>query len=56
MATKSFSHNIIINSSRAIKLLKTSIKKGTTHSERKIAPKGSKIVSDSQVISILRDY
>ena len=56
MATKSFSRDIIVNSSKAIKLLRTSIKKDTTISERQIAPKGSKIVSDSQVQNILRDY
>ncbi len=56
MATKSFSRDIIVNSSRAIKLLRTSIKENSTQSVRKIAPKGSKIVSDSQVKNILRNY
>ncbi len=56
MATKSFSRDIIVNDRRAIKLLRTSIKEGTTQSERHIAPKGSKIVPDSQVMNMLRDY
>lgn len=56
MATKSFSRVIIVNSSRALKLLRTSIKKETSQVQRQIVPKGSKIVSDSKVKSILRDY
>jgi len=56
MATKSFSRDIIVNCSRAVKLLRASIKESTTQSKRLIAPKGSKIVSDSQVKSIVRNY
>lgn len=56
MATKSFSRDIIVNSRKAIKLLRNSMKKGDTQRERQVTPKGSKIVSDSQVKSILQDY
>lgn len=56
MATKSFSRDIIVKSSKAVNLLRASIKEGSVKSERSIPPKGSNIVSDAQVKNILRDF
>jgi hypothetical protein len=58
MATKSFSRDIIIRNSSAVKLLKSSLKKSSIQSEWRIAPKakGSKRISASQVQSILKKY
>ncbi len=43
MATKSFSRDIIVTSKEAIQLLKTSMKEGAYHKERKVTPTGSKL-------------
>jgi len=56
MATKSFSRDIIVSSSKALKLLRASVSNGDSQKERRISQKGSKTISDSQVKSILRDY
>lgn len=58
MATKSFSRDIIIRNSSAVKLLKSSLEKSSSQSEWRVAPKakGSKCISASQVKSILKKY
>ena len=56
MATKSFSRDIIVKSSRAAKLLRTSMNEGPSKSSRPIPHKGSRTVSDTQVKRILCDF
>lgn len=56
MATTSFSRDIIINSSKAIHLLKASLKDNSSQSVRKVTPKGSKTVSPTQVKDILQEF
>nr|WP_319520905.1 hypothetical protein [uncultured Sphaerochaeta sp.] len=58
MATKSFSRDIIIRNSSAVKFLKSSLEKSSSQSEWRVAPKakGSKYISASQVKSILKKY
>ncbi|MGB4407252.1 MAG: hypothetical protein WBI82_10375 [Sphaerochaeta sp.] len=58
MATKSFSRDIIMKNSSAVKFLKSSLEKNSFQSEWRVAPqtKGSKCISVSQVKSILKKY
>ena len=58
MATKSFSRDIIIRNSSAVKLLKSSLEKSSSQSEWRVASKAkaSKYISASQVKSILKKY
>jgi hypothetical protein len=52
MATKSFSRDIIIRNSSAVKLLKSSLEKSSSQSEWRVAPKAVDSIAIFGILSI----